>query len=98
MEGYTEEAAQAKLIAILNDMTSDWDLDPSSGAIGATTRLVADLSFESIELVQLMVAIEQQFGIKNLPSEKLLVRDGRYVPDLTVAEIARFLCAETSAR
>ncbi len=81
------------LILILEDMTSDWDLD-YSGGINASTRLIGDLSFESIEVVQLMVAIEQHFNLKNLASEKLLVRNGRYVSELTVSEIADFLSRE----
>jgi acyl carrier protein len=98
METWTEESIQNDLITILKDMTSDWDIDQFSGGINADTKLVGDLSFESIELVQLMVAIEQHFGLKNLASEKLLVRDGKYVSDLTVAEIARFLHGEIKAR
>jgi len=82
-----------KLTSILEDMTSDWELD-YSGGINPDTKLIGDLSFESIEIVQLMVAIEQQFEIKNLTSEKLLMRDGKYVPELTVSEIANFLNEE----
>jgi acyl carrier protein len=85
----------SELIGILEDMTSDWDFD-YLGGINAETRLVEDLTFESVEVVQLMVTIEQHFNLKNLASEKLLMRDGSYVPDLKVAEIRDFLCEEMS--
>lgn len=88
-----KEAILNELIKILEDMSSDWDLDYSDG-INGNTRLVADLLFESIEVVQLLVAIEQHFNLKNLPTEKLLMRDGKYVPDLKVSEIANFLDKE----
>jgi acyl carrier protein len=94
MPGVTQEQVVADLVSILGDMTSDWDLDQFSGGIGPDTRLVADLSFESIEVVQLLVAIEKRFGLKNLAFDKLLVRNGQAVTDLTVDEIARFLIAE----
>lgn len=97
MEIKTTEAILRDLISVLEDMTSDWDLD-YSGGIGETTRLIGDLAFESIEIVQLMVAIEQHFGLKNLASEKLLMRDGRYVPDLTVSEIVDFIGHELNSR
>lgn len=84
---------QEKVIAILEDMTRDWDME-YSGGINADTRLIGDLSFESIEIVQLMVAIEQRFHLKNLASEKLLMKDGHYVPELRVAEIVDFLGQE----
>ncbi len=93
MEEYRKEDILNELIKILEDMSSDWDLDYSDGIKG-DTRLVADLLFESIEIVQLLVAIEQHFNLKNVPSEKLLMRDGNYVPDLTVSEIANFLSEE----
>ena len=88
-----KETILKELIKILEDMSSDWDLDYSDGIHG-DTRLVADLLFESIEVVQLLVAIEQHFNMKNLPTEKLLMRDGKYVQDLTVSEIANFMDEE----
>ncbi len=88
-----EEITQ-EVITILKDLTSDWDIDGFDGDITADTRLVRDLSFESIEIVQLMVALEQQFQVRNLASEKLLMKDGTYVPDQRVGDIARFLQGE----
>ncbi|MEK6675817.1 MAG: acyl carrier protein [Planctomycetota bacterium] len=87
----------ADVIAILGDMTADWDMD-YSGGIRADTRLMGDLTFDSFEIVQLMVRIEQHFRLKNLASEKLLIRDGRYVPDLTTTQIAEFLCGEMNGQ
>lgn len=92
LENITEE-----VITILKDMTSDWDLDGFGGEITADSRLVADLTFESIEIVQLMVALEQHFQLKKLASEKLLMRDGTYVPDQRVGDIAAFLQRELAA-
>jgi acyl carrier protein len=92
LESITEE-----VITILEDMTGDWDTDSYDGRITADSRLVADLSFESIEIVQLMVALEQHFRLKNLASEKLLMKDGTYVPDQRVGDIAAFLRAELDA-
>jgi acyl carrier protein len=78
------------VIQILEDMTSDWDLD-FSGGIKSDTRLIADLAFESIDMVQVVVAIEEKFMRRDLPFEKLLMVDGRYVDDLSVAEVSSFL-------
>jgi len=44
-----------------------------------------------------MVALEQHFQLKNLASEKLLMRDGTYVPDQRVGDITAFLQAELAA-
>ena len=81
---------QSEVRRILEDMTIDWDLD-FSGGIGRDTRLIADLAFESIDVVQFVVAVEERFGRRDFPFETLLMQDGRYVDDLTVAQVTDFL-------
>lgn len=81
-----------KVIEILRDMTSDWDLDFEDD-ISETTLIVADLEFESIDVVQFVVQLEEVFKRKDLPFEKLLMVDGRYRDDMRVEEIADFLNA-----
>ncbi|HMP72830.1 MAG TPA: acyl carrier protein [Kiritimatiellia bacterium] len=98
MSELTKQQVLNELVGILKDMTSDWEIDDFSGEISGDTSLVADLSFESIEIVQLMVTIEQHFTLKNLASEELLMRDGRYVPDRTVNEVAEFVYHQIQKR
>jgi len=88
--GLSADTITDRLIEILEDMTSDWDTG-FSGGISAQTMLIADLAFESIDIVQLVVAIEEKFKKRKLPFEKLLMVDGRYVDDLSVGDVARFL-------
>jgi acyl carrier protein len=78
------------LVHILRDMTSDWDTG-FSGGIGEDTYLVRDLGCESIDVVQFVVAIEEKFQRRDLPIEKLLMIDGRYVDDLRVGDVVAFL-------
>ena len=81
---------KARLIAILQDFTQDWDHE-FEGEMGRGTMLVADLAFESIDIIQLVVAIEEEFGKRKLPFNQLLMKDGRYVNDLSVGQIVDFL-------
>lgn len=78
------------MAAILQDMTSDWDTG-YEGGIRPDTRLIGDLSFESIDVVQLIVAIEERYRRKDLPFVDLVMHEGRYKEELTVAEIVEFL-------
>jgi len=80
------------VIEILEEMTKEWDTD-FSGRIGPGTRLMQDLTLESIDIVMLIVAIEERFGKKGLPFDTLLMEDGRYVEELRVSQIAGFLKA-----
>ena len=84
------EELQRQVVLILEHMTSDWDMD-FSGPIGPQTRLIDDLTFESIDMVQFVVALEEHFKRRDLPFEKLLMVDGRYVDDLRVDQVVAFL-------
>jgi len=85
-----KETICKELIAILEDMSSDWDVE-CDGGIGPATRLIADLTFESIDVVQLIVAIEERFQRRDLPFEKLLMKDGRYVDEFRLSDVVEFL-------
>ena len=80
----------ANLVEILEEITQDWDTE-LSGKIGADTSLMNDLTFESIDVVMLIVAIEERFQKTGLPFDELLMIEGRYVDDLRVSELASFL-------
>ena len=83
------------VVEILEEMTKEWDTG-FSGRIGPDTSLMNQLTFESIDIVMLIVAIEERFGKKGMPFEELLMVDGHYVDDLKVSQIAAFL--ETQLR
>ncbi len=87
-----EQDVSNQLVGILTDMTSDWDIELDS-EINRETRLIADLAFESIDIVELVVAIELTFNSRGIPFERLLMVDGRYVDDLSVAQVGDFVAA-----
>ena len=79
-----------QLVPLIEDLVRDYDME-FSGGVTAASRLVADLAFDSLSIVMLTVAIEGRFKRQGLPFERLLLRDGEYVEDLTVAELVAFL-------
>jgi acyl carrier protein len=84
------DAIEQGVVHVIHEMVADWELDQPMG-VRSNTRLMEDLEFESIDIVQLAVSLEQHFEQTGLPFEKLFMRDGDYVDDLTVSEIAVFL-------
>ena len=80
------------LIALLEDFTQDWDEGPEDG-MRADSRLLADLGFESIDIIQLVVAIEEHYG-RRFPFDRLLMKDGRYIDDLSIGQLADFLASQ----
>ena len=77
-------ATLATVIATLEELVRDLDIEEP---IGPETRVVADLGFESIDLIQMVAALEQAFRPRRISLVDLLVTDGRYVDDLLVEEI-----------
>lgn len=92
---FDRETLLTDVVDILNDLTSDWDTD-FSGGISPDTRLIGDLLFESIDVVQFVVALEERFQRHDLPLEKLLMHNGRYVDELRVADIVDLLAQHLS--
>lgn len=84
----TESKIESELIEILKDITQDWEIDEIE--IFPSTKIVEDLGFVSIDIIQLVVAIEEHFQQK-LGFNELLMKNGRYIDDLAVEEIAKFV-------
>ncbi|MHA6326667.1 acyl carrier protein [Roseivivax sp. CAU 1753] len=93
MKDDATEALQSAVITVLQETTQDWDLEIEE-EIGPETTLIEELQFESIDVVQFCVALEQKLGTKGLPFEKLFIQDGAYVDDVTVGDVVNFLQAE----
>lgn len=87
---FTSDFIQEELTHILKDMTADWDLE-FTGPIGPETGLISDLGFESIDVVQFIVAIEERFKQRGLPFEDLLMSEGRYVDEIRLSDAVNFL-------
>jgi len=87
---------EQKIISVLNDMTTDWELDSDAG-IGPETGLMNDLEFESIDVVQFAVGLEQAFDQKGMPFEQLFMLDGDYVDEIKVSQVTDFVAANISS-
>ena len=81
-------SVEDRLIKVLEDFIEDWGLDAD---IDASTRLVADLEFDSIDVIQFVVEVEKAFQNRNLGFQSLLMQEGRYIEDLSVGQITGFL-------
>ncbi|MFL5542202.1 MAG: acyl carrier protein [Longimicrobiaceae bacterium] len=78
------------VVRMVEELSTGWDHgfgDP----IGEDTGLVGDLGFESMDVVMLLVAIEGHYQRQDFPFDQLLTRDGQYVTELRVGDVAAFL-------
>lgn len=79
-----------RIVAIIEDFLEDFDTD-FEDEITADTLLLSDLGFESIDIIQLVVAIEDDLGQRDVPFEQLLMKNGAYVDDLSVGALVDFV-------
>ena len=86
MDRLKQDTAEKTVIAVVEDLIQDWGLELED-PIGGGTMLVADLEFASVDIIQLCVALEQSYERK-LGFHDLLMRDGSYVGDLSLAQVA----------
>ena len=93
----TRADVEEAVVGVVNNTIQDWDVD-LPGGVTSQTLLMHDLSFESIDVVQFAVAIEQAAGRKGLPFEKLFMKDGDYVDDVSLNQVIDFLCGELGVR
>lgn len=84
-----QAAIEPILIGIVTDMVQDWGIS-LNGGINNQTLMVADLEFASVDIIQLCVAIEQHYNTK-FNFQDLLMNNGRYISDLSIAQMAEFL-------
>jgi acyl carrier protein len=85
----TNDAIEKTVAVIVDDLVQDWGIDLNGGITGKTL-LVQDLEFASVDIIQLCVAIEQHYERK-FGFQDLLMKNGSYVSDLSITQLAEFL-------
>jgi hypothetical protein len=86
----TDAEVMSGVLMLLTELAGDWEYD---GEIGPGTRFLADLAFESLEIVVLSTMIQHRYG--RLPFAEFLDELGRRPEDerdVTVAEVVAFVC------
>jgi acyl carrier protein len=76
------------IIEALTELLEEVGEEP--GEIQPTTMLNANLGISSVDAIHLMILLEDRLE-KPLSFEKLAVRDGEYVQDLSVGELLKFV-------
>jgi acyl carrier protein len=88
------ERIAADVPEILRRIASD--VNPGfTGTIGDATRVIADLEFTSVSIVELCMTLGKQYGAKP-PFQQMVFKDGRF-RDFTVSELVAFLARHVSA-
>ena len=85
---YTRDQILAAVLELLNSVVQDWEFEKP---IDANTRLFADLTFESLDVVILGSKVQELFG-RTFPFPQFFAEIGqREVRDLTIGEWVDFI-------
>jgi acyl carrier protein len=85
------EAILLRVMDIVREMIQDWDRDDLTTPLTEDTQLVADLGYQSLDVVVLTAAMSRMLNRKDIPFERLLLVGGRPIPDLSLGALADFL-------
>ncbi len=78
------------VLGLMTELAGDWEY---AGDLGLGTRLLGDLSLESLDLVVLGTAVQERYG--RLPFSEFLAQIGQRPAkerDVTVGELVDFVC------
>lgn len=84
----TPEQIHESIRDILREMTKGWDMEGEE--FGPETQLVSGLGFSSVDIIHLMASLELRFN-RRMPYDEVVMRDGQYVDDLSLRELADFV-------
>ena len=84
-----ENQVERLVIDTVSELTQDWDMDDVT--ISRNTALGAEAGFESLDIVQLVVIIEKKLGNPGIPFETLFMQNGKYIDDIKIDELSRFV-------
>jgi acyl carrier protein len=84
---WTRDQVRADVLEILRDKSRN--VGSSPGSLTEETRIVADLDFESVMIVEFCMAVGKHFR-KKLPFQELVFQDGQF-QDFTVGQMVTFL-------
>lgn len=84
----TKEQLRAEVLAIVHEKIRKLDTD-FAGELTDATRIIGDLDFESVLVIELCTAVAKRFQRK-LPFQELVFRNEQF-HDFSVGELLEFL-------
>jgi len=90
----TKSLAEETVFSILAEFADEWGLDDLE--LTAETSLKSDMSFESTDIMQLFLGVQEAFPTVQIPFQSLVMKDGKFVDDLTVRDVIAFVNTEVA--
>ncbi len=88
------ETVEQSVIGLTADLIEDWGLDVE---VTPQTFLRADLGFDSSDIMQIFTAIHEHYRGVEFKFQELVMKDNKFVDDLTIGQISVFVLRKLGA-
>lgn len=85
---HSNEEIQTIITEVLNEMILMYELPETK--ITSDLLLIQTLGFSSIDIMHMLASVDMRFN-KHLPYDKMLMKNGQYVTDLSIQDIVEFI-------
>ena len=89
------ETVEQTIIGLTKDLTEEWGLDDVE--LTPETALRGDLGFDSSDFMQIFTAIHERWRGVDFRFQELVMKDNKFVEDLTLGQIAVFVLKKLGA-
>ncbi|MCV6596318.1 MAG: hypothetical protein OIF40_04440 [Mangrovicoccus sp.] len=90
----SKSLAEETVFNILSEFADEWGLDDLE--LSTETQLKSDMSFESTDIMQLFLGIQEAFPSVQIPFQSLVMKDGKFIDDLAVRDVIAFVNTEVA--
>lgn len=88
-------SVEQAIVDLTKDLIEDWGLDDVE--VTRETTLKGDLGFDSSDIMQIFTAIQEHYRGAELKFQELVMKDGKFVDDLSLSQIAVFVLRNLKA-
>ena len=85
----SDQTVEDVIIGLVQELIEDWGLDDI--AVTRDTTLKGDMGFESADTMQIFTAIVEHYRGVDFKFQHLVMKDNKFVDDLTVGQIVVFV-------
>lgn len=85
----TDRTVEDVIVGLVRELVEDWGLDDVD--VARETTLKGDMGFESADTMQIFTAIAEHYRGVDFKFQHLVMKDNKFVDDLTVGQIIVFV-------
>lgn len=91
----TTQTVEQVIMGLMQEFAEDWGLDIE---LTKTSKLKGDIGFDSSDTMQLFAAIQESYKSVPFKFQDLVMKDEKFVDDLTIGQVTAFVIKSLSGK